>query len=222
MFGYNKPVRTLKFDNKKIGLTPKELNVLKPLGTPQKIQDFVTAIPQNFEPDGDTCMSVREVLTKRRAHCIEGALVAALAFWVHGKPPLLMDVKASDEDDDHVVALFRENGCWGAISKGNHAYTRYRDPVYRTLRELAMSYFHEYYNPAGKKTLRSYSRPLDLSCYGPDVWMTGEGAWEIARDIDAIKHFALISKVQERSLRPIEEIERRVSKVVVHRSPRVR
>ncbi|HEY9585467.1 MAG TPA: hypothetical protein VJJ02_02655 [Candidatus Paceibacterota bacterium] len=211
-----------KFYNKNIGLTPKELATLRRLNTPQKVQDFVTAIPQNFEPDGDTCMSVRETLNKRRAHCIEGALVAALAFWINGKPPLLMDVKASSEDDDHVVALFRHNSYWGAISKGNHAYTRYRDPVYRTLRELTMSYFHEYYNPAGKKTLRSYSRPLDLSSYKPEMWIIGGGAWQIAKDIDTIKHFRLISRTQEKLLRPIESVERRVAKITVHRRQRSR
>ena len=208
-----------KFDNKITGLSPKELATLRQLTTPQKTQDFVTAIPQNFEPDGDTCMSVRKVLAKRRAHCIEGALVAALVFWIHGKPPLLMDVKASDEDDDHVVALFRHDGHWGAVSKGNHVYTRYRDPIYRTLRELAMSYFHEYYNGNWYKTLRSYSRPLDLSRYAPRVWVTGESAWQVAWDIDEARHFSLVSKSQEKLLRPIEDIERRAAKLTVHPRP---
>ena len=152
-----------KFDNNKVGLSNKELSVLKRLDTPQKIQDFVSAIPQNFEPDGDSCMSVREVLKNRRAHCIEGALVAALALWVHGEAPLVMDLSANDIDEDHIITLFQKNGYWGAISKGNHAYVRYRDPVYRSIRELAMSYFHEYYDTKGNKTLRSFSRPLDLS-----------------------------------------------------------
>ena len=152
-----------KFDNNKIGLTVRELSTLKKLNTPQKIQDFVSAIPQNFEPNGDSCMSVREVLTTRRAHCIEGALVAALAFWICGEKPLLMDLSANDRDEDHIITLFKKNGYWGAISKGNHAYVRYRDPVYKTIRELAMSYFHEYFLKSGKKTLRQYSALLNLN-----------------------------------------------------------
>jgi hypothetical protein len=131
-----------KFDNKKVGLTAKELALLRRLNTPQKIQNFVSAIPQNFEPNGDSCMSVRGALRMRRAHCMESALIAALAFWIHGEAPLIMDFSANEADDDHIVALFKRNGCWGAISKSNHAYLRGRDPVYRTLRELVMSYVH--------------------------------------------------------------------------------
>lgn len=206
-------VKKIKFDNAKIGLTQKELGILQKLSTPQKIQSFVSAIPHNFERGGDSCMSVREVLLKRRAHCIEGAIVAALAFWVHGEKPFLMDLVADKSDYDHVVALFRRNGCWGAISKGNHAYTLYRDPVYRTLRELAMSYFHEYYDLRGKKTLRKYSLPFDIRKYKPDDWITGTGAWAIAEDINNIRHFQLITSAQARSLREIDDIERKVARI---------
>lgn len=204
------------FDNKRIGLTQKELAVLKRLNTPQKIQDFVSAIPQNFERDGDSCMSVREVLRWNRAHCIEGALVAALAFWFHGEKPLLLDLSANDEDDDHIIAVFKKDGCWGAISKGNHAYGRYRDPIYRTLRELVMSYFHEYYNPKGNKTLRTYSRPLDLSLYEPEVWITGKDSWTIASDICDIAHYRFISKQQEKILKPVDDVQLRIMKHRVH------
>jgi hypothetical protein len=205
-----------KFNNEQIGLTPKELAVLKKLTTPEKVQTFISSIPQNFEKDGDSCMSVREVLASRRAHCIEGAIVAALAFWVNGEEPLLMDLTATKDDFDHVVALFKRNGCWGAISKGNHAYTRYRDPVYRTLRELAMSYFHEYYDTRGIKTLRSFSLPVNLRKYKPDAWINGNGAWQIAEDLDHVRHFNLITPAQAKLLRPIDDVERRAGKVTVH------
>jgi hypothetical protein len=205
-----------KFDNKKVGLTAKELALFAKLDTPQKIQDFVSAIPQNFEPDGDSCMSVREVLRTKRAHCIEGALVAALAFWIHGERPLIMDFSASDADDDHIVALFKRNERWGAISKSNHAYLRGRDPVYRTLRELVMSYVHEYYNLKREKTLRAYSRPLDLSSYTPEAWITGEYAWSIAEDLCNIKHFDLMTKAQAKLLRPVEKIQMDIMRVRVH------
>jgi hypothetical protein len=208
-------VKKIFFDNKKIGLTKEELAIFSPLDTPEKIQTFVSAIPHNFERNGDSCMSVREVLAQRRAHCIEGAIVAALAFWVHGEKPLLMDLVADRTDFDHVVALFKRNGCWGAISKGNHAYTLYRDPVYRTLRELAMSYFHEYYDLKGKKTLREYSLPFDLRKYKPKKWITGPDSWTIAEEIDDARHFPLITSVQVRTLREIDAIERRVAKLTI-------
>ena len=145
-----------------LGLSKGEFATLARLSTPQKIQNYLNALPQNFEPDGQTCLSVREVLHQKRAHCIEGAMLAALALWIQGEPPLLLDLKAT-RDYDHVVALFRRGGHWGAISKTNPPLLRYRDPVYRTLRELAMSYFHEYANRRHQKTLRSWAGPFDLA-----------------------------------------------------------
>ena len=127
---------------------------------PEKIQRFLYGLRQNFELKGETCNSVRTVLKERRAHCIEGAMLAAAALWVHGEPPLLLDMRAV-RDFDHVVALFRRRGHWGAISKTNGIGLRWRDPVYGSLRELAMSYFHEYTNRRDHKTLREYSVPLD-------------------------------------------------------------
>ena len=125
-----------------LGLTPAEYRTLARLSTPPKIQAFLDAIPQNFEIGGQTCLPVREVLRQRRAMCIEGAMLAACALWVNGDPPLLFDLKAKG-DYDHVVAIYRRGGCWGALSKTNSVPLRGRDPVYRNLRELAMSYFHE-------------------------------------------------------------------------------
>ncbi len=198
-----------KFDNKKIRLTKAEFSVLQKLDTPQKIQSYVSAIPQNFEPNGDSCMSVREVIRTNRALCMEGALFAALALWVHGDRPLILDLSAVD-DDDHVIAVFKRSGCWGAISKGNHPYVRYRDPVYRTLRELVMSYFHEYYNKKGEKTLRSYSRPVDLSAQKSASWITGDNAWVIAQLLCDVRHHPIVSHASVKHLRPIEDIERRL------------
>ena len=206
-----------KFDNKKVGLYEDELRILKTLDTPEKIQDFVSAIPQNFELNGDSCMSVREVLRTRRAHCIEGALLAALAFWVNGERPLIMDMTATKNDYDHVIALFKRAEHWGAISKGNHAYVRYRDPVYRTLRELSMSYFNEYYDTKGIKTLRSFSLPVDLSRYSPEVWITGNGSWKIAEDLDGVRHYNLLSKEQEKLLRPIDALEQKAAQIAMHK-----
>jgi hypothetical protein len=125
------------------GLDRTELRILKRLNTPVKIQDYLETIPYSFDDDNDMLRSPRRVMREQSAHCIEGALLAAAALWVNGQRPLLLDVRAVPEDLDHVVTLFRAHGCWGAISKTNHAVLRYREPVYKTVRELAMSYFRE-------------------------------------------------------------------------------
>lgn len=202
-----------------LGLTPAEFRVLARLDSPQKIQAYLNSIPQNFEPEGDTALSVREVLRQRRSHCIEGALLAGAALWVHGEPPLLLDLRAVN-DYDHVVALFRRNGCWGAISKTNHYALRYRDPVYRTLRELAISYFHEYANRRGEKTLRSYSRPLDLRALDPKIWVTnGKSCWEVADRLESQPHYPLVTARQVRWLRTRDPVERRAYAVLDHPPP---
>ena len=131
------------------------------LATPEKIQRFLDDLPYNKEPHGDTCRSPRRVLRDRTAHCMEGALFGAAALRMLGHPPLLLDLEAV-RDDDHVLAIFRARGHWGALAKSNYSGLRYREPVYRTLRELAMSYFEHYYNLRKEKTLRNYSRPVNL------------------------------------------------------------
>ena len=196
------------FDNTKTGLSAKELFFIRKYSTPAKIQDLLDAMPQNFEEDGDSCMSVRNVIKKKKAHCIEAALLAALVLWVHGEHPLLMDLSASDEDDDHVVALFKRNGFWGAISKSNHVVLGYRDPIYRNLRELALSYAHEYYNAKGKKTLRTYSKAYALTVRDPKEWVTGDDAWVIAEDLCEIIHYPLMDTTQAALLRPIDAFEK--------------
>jgi|SRR5215470_14173756 len=202
-----------------LGLTRGEFRVLERLDTPEKIQAFLNAIPANFEPDGDTVLSVREVLRQRRAHCIEGAMVAAVGLWIHGEPPLLLDLEAV-HDYDHVVALFRRGDMWGAISKTNHVSLRYRDPVYRSLRELAMSYFHEYANLRGQKTLRKYSRLFDLRKVDPSLWVTnGEDCLEVADMLDEIRHYSLMPARHERYLRTRDRLERRAQQLREHVPP---
>jgi hypothetical protein len=203
-----------------LGLSKAEFAVLRRLNTPQKIQDFLNAIPANFEIGGQTCLSVREVLRQRRAHCIEGAMLAACALWVHGEPPLLMDMRA-ERDYDHVVALFRRGRCWGAISKTNPAVLRWRDPVYRSLRELAMSYLHEYANRRNQKSLRSYAGPFDLRRFDPEAWVTnGKNCWEVGATLDEMRHIPLLTKRQARMLRLRDAMERKADALLEHRRPR--
>jgi hypothetical protein len=198
------------------GLSKAELAVLKKLSTPQKIQDYLDALPQNHEKSGDTYLSPRRVLREQKAHCIEGALFAAVALWLQGEEPLLLDLKTVDVDidPDHVVALYKKNGYWGAVSKTNHAVLRYRDPIYKTPRELALSYFHEYFLVSnGKKTLRSYSKPFSLKKFGTE-WITAEeDLWHIAEALDTAVHFPLIPAGHARHLRPASLVERKAGNI---------
>lgn len=185
-----------------------ELKILKKLSTPAKIQDYIDTLAINFEQGGETCMSPRRVLREKKAHCMEGAMLAALALRIHGHPPLVMDLKCIPGEDDHVVALFRQYGRWGAISKTNHAVLRYREPVYRDIRELTLSYFHEYFTDSGRKIFRSYSRPLDLSHFDKKNWMTTENnLFFIPQYLDKARHYPILGKNQMKTLRKADAIE---------------
>ena len=177
----------------KYGFDAGETRVLKALKTPERIQRFLdTEIAYNKEPDGDTLRSPRRVLRDQVAHCMEGALLAAAALRVQGFPPLLLDLEAV-RDDDHVLAVFKQHGHWGAIAKSNFSGLRFREPVYRSLRELVLSYFEHYFNHSREKTLRNYSRPVDLSRFDRIGWMTAEDdLWVIAAHLAKIPHVALL------------------------------
>lgn len=181
---------------------------LRRLRSPRRVQDFLDRIPINNEEHGETCTSPLLTLQRNRAHCLEGALVAALALWMQGHPPLLMDLKTTDDDVDHVVTLFRRHGCWGAITKTNHAVLRYREPIYRNVGELAASYFHEYFlSSTGRKTLRSHSVPFDLSRYAAGWETSTEPLWALERAIDRSPHRRLVTRRQIAELRPADAIE---------------
>jgi hypothetical protein len=183
-----------------------EFHALNRLNNPDKIQRFLDhEIGYNKEPAGPTCRSPLNVLRSGVAHCMEGALLAAAALSFHGHSPLLVDLEAV-RDDDHVLAVFRSGGCWGAVAKSNYAGLRFREPVYRTLRELVMSYFEHYYNLRGEKTLRAYSRPVNLNRFNGSVWMTSlEDVWYIPEHLAAIPHIPVLSAGQERSLSRMDD-----------------
>jgi hypothetical protein len=178
---------------------------LRRLTTPEKIQRFLDVdIGYNKEEEGPTCRSPRRVLRDRIAHCMEGALFGAAALRVTGYPPLLLDLEAV-RDDDHVLAVFRQRGGWGAIAKSNYAGLRFREPVYRTLRELVMSYFEHYFNLSGEKTLRRYSRPVRLARFDSLDWMTREeDVWEIPEYLTVVSHRPLLTPTMERKLNRVD------------------
>ena len=203
-----------------LGLSREEFAALARLDTPQKIQTFLNAVPINHELDGETILSVREVLRQRRAHCIEGALLAACSLWIHGEPPLVMHLDCDPTDYPHVLALFRRHGAWGALSKTNGACLRYRDPIYRSLRELAMSYFHEYFDKRGRTTLRSFSGAFDLRRVDPALWVTHDKACiETHARLTALRHYSLISRRQERLLSKRDPFERQAASLLEYPRP---
>jgi hypothetical protein len=190
-----------------IGLNEREIAIFRTLRRPEDIQDYITAMPSNAELDGDTCYSVRTAIAQNRCHCIEGAFIAACALMLHGRPALLLDFQA-EGDDDHVCALFRAGGRWGAISKSNSIWLRWRDPIYKSLRELAMSCFHEYVIRDTKTLRRISRRPFNIGAYDPACWVTSEtDCWDIAEKIDRSPHVALITQAQARRLRKRDAFE---------------
>ncbi len=185
------------------GLLPAELRTLRSLNTPAKIQKFVDGLTYQY---ANTAGSPRRVLRERRGHCLEGALVAAAALRANGHRPLVMDLEAV-RDDDHVIALYRERGLWGGIAKSNYAGLRFRAPVYRSLRELALSYFENYFNLRGERTLRAYSVPIDLSRLDGSHWMTDEeDVWAVTDLLIAARHFPI---VPDKVARALPRVDRR-------------
>lgn len=183
-------------------LLPSELRKLRSLHTPSKIQRFLDTIPYHH---ATTAFSPRLVLRERTAHCLEGAIFAAAALRVNGYPPLLLDLEA-EQDSDHVLAVFQERGAWGAIATSNFSGLRYRPPVYRSLRELAMSYFDEYFNLRRQWSLRTYSQPVHLQRFDAQNWMTREdNVWFIAQHLCEISHTKLLTPSMERSLTPVDK-----------------
>lgn len=192
------------------GLSPGDLRTLRALRTPARIQKFIDAIAYQY---ANTAWSPQRVLRERKGHCLEGALLAAAALRVNGFPALLMDMEAV-HDDDHVLALYRERGLWGSIAKSNFAGLRFRAPIYRTLRELALSYFEHYYNLRGERTLRSYSRPVDLARLDGRHWMTAEeDVWFVPDFLIAARHYPLFP---DRVARALPRLDRRSFEAGMH------
>lgn len=193
------------------------MNKLKKLNTPAKVQDYLNSIPFNFEPRGETLQSPISVMRSHTAHCFEGALLGAYILSQHGFKPLILHLEAVTEDYDHVIVPFKIDGFWGALSKTNHAVLRYREPVYRNIHELVMSYFHEYFLNDGRKTLRRYSTPFDLNTlpHRSDLWVTSEkDLWYVDKALDKAKHYDIIPKAQVKKMRKADKIEIEAGKIV--------
>jgi hypothetical protein len=195
------------------GLTKVERKIFSKLSSPSKIQTFLENIPFNFEQKGETLHSPVLVLEHESAHCMEGALFACAVMKYHGGEVYLLDMQPLSKDVGHAVALYKENGKWGAISKTNHAVLRYRDPVYASPRELVMSYFHEYFLDDGVKTLRSYT-VFDLDNI-EHAWVTDrENIFYIDSLLNNVKYIEILDEVPSGTLRKASKIEREIGKIV--------
>jgi hypothetical protein len=182
--------------------TPAELRKLRSLKDPYGIQRYMDNMPYHL---ADTAWSPRRVLRENTSHCLEGAMFAAAALRANGSPPLIWDLEA-DHDTDHVLAIYKVKGHWGAVAKSNYTGCRFREPVYRSLRELAMSYFNLYFNLRRERTLRRFSRPVDLSRFDHLHWMTTEKPiWYIVDYLFEIPHTALLRPGMPRRLHRIDE-----------------
>ena len=183
--------------------TNDEIAFLKTMSDPDKIQGFLDSIDYNPVYE---CRSPRWVIKKGSAHCFEGALFAAAALQFNGFKPLIVDLKAFN-DDDHVIAIFKVNGHWGSVAKSNFTSLRYREPVYRSLRELVMSYFDFYFNTDGDKSLRAYSMPLDLTIYNKRHWATTDEDLEYIGDkLEILHHYQIVDELMIKKLKKASEI----------------
>jgi hypothetical protein len=184
------------------GLTPREARRLRALKTPAQVQRFLDDL--DYDAAGAGCRSPRRVLREGRVQCLDGAIFGAAALRLQGHPPLILDLEA-DRDDDHVIAVYRRNGAWGAVGRSNYSGLRFREPVFRTVRELALSYIEAYFNLRREKTLRRYSRPVSLARFDARRWMTTEDdLWYVAFHLVTVRHYRLLTRAQERALSTVD------------------
>jgi hypothetical protein len=184
------------------GLTPREAGFLRRLSPPWRIQRFLDSL--DYDWAGAGCRSPRRVLRERRVQCMDAALFAAAALRVQGEPALLLDLEA-EQDDDHVLALFRGPAGWGAVARSNYSGLRYREPIHGTIRDLAISYFEGYFNLRREKTLRRYSRPISMKRFDRLGWMTAEDdLWEIPNALVHVPHRTLLPARVVAKLAPVD------------------
>ena len=199
-------------------LNSKEHRLFARNNTPQKIQTYLDSLSVNFEIEENTLQSPRRVMTSGKAQCFEGALLGAAMLWYHGYTPMVLDLVTIPGDDSHVVAVFKEGKKWGALSKTNHAVLRYRDAVYASPRELAMSYFHEYFLDSGEKTLESYA-VFPLGTISKNWIIDSDDLWYIDHALDMQNHEMILPSKKRSTLRKAHKIERLVGKLVIEKKP---
>jgi hypothetical protein len=184
--------------------TTDELALFSTLDAPKKIQAFLDGIPYSEE---EIYRCPRQVIRDHKAHCFDGALFAAAALRYIGFPPLVLDILPKPgSDDDHMLALYKVEGHWGAIAKSNFVGLRYREPIFRSLRELVLSYFEDFFNIAGEKTMRAYTVPLNLQAYDRFNWMASDSSMDaIAHRLDKLRRYSILTPHMEAALAPVDQ-----------------
>jgi hypothetical protein len=183
--------------------TKSERRVFNRLAAPAQLQAFLDRLTYSSDP---IYRSPLRVLRERKGHCFDGAVFAAAGLWRMGRAPLLVELLPNRRDDDHLLAVYRQDGCWGALGHSNFSGLRYREPIFRTLRELVMSYFEQFYNINREKTLRGYTEPIDLRVYDSREWMTRDATMrQIAGGLDRAPHRRLLTRAMVRRLAPVDE-----------------
>lgn len=186
------------------GLTPREAAFLRRLTPPWRIQRFLDGL--EYDVKGEGCRSPRRVLRERKVQCMDGALFAAGALRLQGHPPLLVDLEGV-WDTDHVLAVFRAGGRWGVVARSNFSGLRYREPLFRSVRDLVLSYVESYFNLRREKTLRRYSRAVSLARFDGRGWMSAEeDLWYIPQHLVGVRHYRLLTPAQERRLGPVSRV----------------
>ncbi len=194
-------MQNMKMFDQKLGRS--ERRFMAQLDSPSKIQAFLDQL--SYSPE-ETYRCPLRVLRERTAHCFDGALFAAAALWRLGHPPLILELLPTDRDDDHLLALYKRSGHWGALAQSNFVGLRFREPVYRTLRELVLSYFEHFYNVEREKTLRGYTRPLNLQTFDDEGWMVDDRLLErISERLDRARRYTLITERMAAELSPVDE-----------------
>ena len=185
-------------------LSPAERTLVRSISSPVKIQHFLDSLAYSTESSYRAPLTV---LRDRVAHCYDGAVFAAAALAWNGESPLIVNLFPNSRDDEHLVALFRRNGCWGAVGQSNFVGLRYREPIHRTLRELMISYFEQYYNVAGEKTLRTYTRPLNLRKFDRVRWMTDAPGMDLIADhLESMPQIRLLTPAMARTLAKVDPL----------------
>lgn len=196
----------------------RETDVLSQLATPEKIQKHLDSIDYDLGKKGDFRRSPRAVMKDKKADCFEGALLAAAALRFHGYPPMVVDL-AAVRDDDHVLAVFKRFGHWGAVAKSKYTGLGYREPIHKSIRELALSYFEDYFNLAGGKTLRRYSGPVNLMMFDHVHWMTTEkSVLFIAEHLVKVRHMSLLTRGMIRNLGRVTRIQKEAGELAMRRT----
>ena len=173
-------------------LTGRERSRIDRISSPHGIQELLDSLAYST----DACYrSPLRSIRDGRAHCYDGAVLGAALLRRIGYPPLILNMFANGRDDEHLIAPFLRRGAWGAVAQSNVVGLRYREPIHRSIRELIISYFEQYFNTASEKTLRKYTRPINLAQFDRQHWMSDDRAMDLIADrLEQLRRVPILSR----------------------------